>query len=44
MNLMARIASLPRKAPMLAMLVSCFTCPEKPQLQAHWLMLEAIIL
>jgi hypothetical protein len=39
---MARIASLPRQALMLPMLVSCFTRHEKPQPQAHWLMLEAI--
>ncbi len=44
LNLMARIASLPRRALMLAMLVSCFTCHEKPQPQAHLWMLEAITL
>jgi hypothetical protein len=41
---MARIASLPRRVPMLVMLVSCFTYHEKPQPQAHLLMLKAITL
>jgi hypothetical protein len=41
---MARIASLPKRAPMLVMLVSCFTYHEKPQPQAHLMMLKAIIL
>jgi hypothetical protein len=44
LNSMARIGSLPRRAPMLVMLVFCFTCHEKPQHQAHWLMLEVITL
>jgi len=41
---MARIASLPRRALMFIMLVSCFTYHEKPQPQAHLLMLKAITL
>jgi hypothetical protein len=44
LNSMARISSLPRRTPMLAMLVSCFTWHEKPQHQAQGLMLEAITL